>query len=1077
MDSGLSKAHSSLENEIEGTSSKIDEDSYKELSTLVRIRDFIMLLLTYPMKLDEEDILKSWIGAFSEWKTQLLSMDGDTAMEKPWHEPTKKVLRRMQGFMPRGIISQIERGERSICKHNNDLTPEAILHMTVDLAVNQLIQTLFSRDYSECYVRMLTTNLIEKRSVLNKIVAALEEKKHYTFGTDKDFLRPLWINASTYESDAEVRVQEEINTMMAAGFSATSTRHLVIVVDADSNKKLDLQKVHFPTGIVVLITNEPLTQADKDDDFRMTCTMDLNIRIHDHLLPWEVFCSYVGNINVHSSSMAFQRIAVQIVEECHGHLFAIVLVANYLKNVKDVKDWELALTKLSSLNYFYDYQGSDRIGIYRVMVNALLNIIWEDIDDTRKMCLEISLFVHNIKIGVTKAILVSNWENIYAEFITQARYDFLKLADCFVLLKNENDDVYLPIETYDIINSLHTSNPSIIRHVAAGLTEPPHIGRWHGLIRMELMDNKICELPQSPKCPKLKVLWLQGNVDLMDIPDSFFNHMPLLRHLDLSYTSIRNLPLSFFKLIQLRKFYLRGCDLFMELPPEIRHLKNLEELDLEGTLITHLPKEVGELMKLQSLTASFDEYHHGKKEEQISNSIIPPGVISNLALLNCLSINVDPGDERWNENVTSVLMEIFGSNTLETVNIYVPRAELLECIPSTRFLNFKLVVGHHVKRFISRVTPELEQKFKNCDYSIKFVNGVNVPNGVKMNLGHFKALYLDRHMTIKSLSDFELRNLSGLQVCILAECNEMETIVHGNNLHDELALPKLQFLSVFYMKNLRSIREGSSLSFFHLKSIALHTCPMLTTIFTSDSLNTLFFLEEIIVEDCPKVTTLISHDSSEQKSMFHLPKLRRVLLLYLPELVNIFNGLCAEHKLQEMVFYYCPKLQSFSKWELSSKSLKIIKGESIWWETLKWNAAEWEDVGGPKFFDHFFSPINEVSDMMIQLGAHQETQLSTFLDENKLQRKRKKFVPLEGPHPPSLRIGKESDTFGLRKSRKAAKTQTFSINTTVGEFGNLVRHYTGQRQSLSEKTSFSDKESIEGEVDDITHIVQDMTSR
>jgi len=25
-----------------------------------------------------------------------------------------------------------------------------------------------------------------------------------------------------------------------------------------------------------------------------------------------------------------------------------------------------------------------------------------------------------------------------------------------------------------------------------------------------------------------------------------------------------------------------------------------------------------------------------------------------------------------------------------------------------------------------------------------FVNGVNVPNGVKMNLGHFKALYIDR---------------------------------------------------------------------------------------------------------------------------------------------------------------------------------------------------------------------------------------------------------------------------------------------------------------------------------------------
>ncbi|TKY60122.1 Disease resistance protein [Spatholobus suberectus] len=192
-----------------------------------------------------------------------------------------------------------------------------------------------------------------------------------------------------------------------------SNRHLVIVVDADSNKKLDLQKVRFPTGIVVLITTEPSTQAEKDDDFRITCGMDLNISTQDHLLSWEVFCSYVrlGTLLAHSS-MDIERIAAQIVKKCHGHLLAIVLLAKNLKNVEDVKQWELALDKLSIPNPFYDYQGSDRIGpigISRVMVNAFVHIIWEDIDDTRKLCLELSLFVHNIKIGVRDAILVSDW--------------------------------------------------------------------------------------------------------------------------------------------------------------------------------------------------------------------------------------------------------------------------------------------------------------------------------------------------------------------------------------------------------------------------------------------------------------------------------------------------------------------------------------------------------------------------------------------------------------------------------------------------------------------------------------------
>ncbi|XP_029127515.1 disease resistance protein At4g27190 isoform X3 [Cajanus cajan] len=1000
MDSNL-KGHVSSEYE---TSSK--QDSYPRVqgvdvgwfysyqmkteltsSNLMRIRDFMSLLLTYPMKLDEEDILKSWLAAFSERKAHLLSYGEDdiVMIDKPWLELTEKAFRRMQVFIPMQRI-----WGRSIQNH---VTPEAILPMAVDLAVDQLIQTLFSRDCSARYIRLLTRNLVEKTSVVNKVAAALEEKEN-VFGTDKDFLRALWIDASTYGTNAEVRVQEEINTMMAVGFPVAedddelraqyieekmaSNRHLVIVVNANSNKKLDLQQVHFPTGIVVLITTELPTQVNNNDDFRITCMMDLNIRIQDHLLHWQVFCRYVNYSTIRSSS-TIQRIAAQIVKECHGHLLAIVLVANYLKHRQQVRQWELALVKLLSLNPSYDYQGSDRIGISRVMVNAFVNIIWEDINRGEKLCLERMLFVHNIKIGVQADIL----ESMFSTLLGHSRGErfaqplIKMLQDRFVLLNDASADFYVPVETYDIIKSLHTSNPSIISQGALGLTELPYIGRWHGLIRIELMDNEICELPQSPDFPKLLVLLLQGNADLLDIPDSFFDHMPLLQHLDLSYTSIRDLPPSVSKLTQLKKFYLRGCDLFMELPPQIGQLKNLVDFDLDGTLITHLAEEIRELINLQSLTLCFDRYHHllgyGKKSKQNSNStIIPPGLISKLTRLSYLSINVDPEDERWNENVVSVLVEIFGLKKLQKVSIYVPKAELLELIPSTRFLNFKLVVGHHVKRFISRVTPELEQKFKNCDYSIKFVNGVNVPNGVKMNLGHFKALYLDRHMTIKSLSDFELRNLSGLQVCILAECNEMETIVDGSYLHDEHALPNLEFLSVFYMKNLRSICESPERSFLHLKSIALHTCPMLTTIFTFESLYNLYFLEEIIIEDCPKVTTLISRDSPEQESAERiLHRLRMITLLYLPELVNIFNGLHVYHTLEKMVFYYCPKLQSLSKLELSSKSLKIIKGENKWWEALKWNAAEWGDAGRPIFLEPIFSPINEEDDILTQLAAHQ----------------------------------------------------------------------------------------------------------
>ncbi|WVZ26075.1 hypothetical protein V8G54_004619 [Vigna mungo] len=1016
-----------------------DEVSYKELRGLIRLRDFISLVLTYPVKLEEDGVLRSWISSFPEWKAQLLSTDGFSVICKPWNLLTEKALGCMKGFMPVEIMAEIESGERSLFNRHNDVIPEGLLPLSVDLAVDQLIQTLFSVDYSARYIRLLTRNSSEKESVVNKIHTALKDK-YNMFGIDKDFLTDVWINALTCETDAEVHVQEEINKVMVS-ISMTedddmlttvdtdkkkrSNRLLVIVVDADSNRKLDLQKVKFPSGIVVLIATESSTQAVKDDDFGIACTMDLNIWTQDHMLPWKLFYTYVGSFiscSTVGSSMTIQKIAVEIVEKSHGHLLAIVLVAKHLRYVKDDKYWELVLDKLSNPNPFYDYQDCDRIGISRVMVNAFVNIIWEDIDDELKLCLQLSLPVHNIKNGVRDDILVSYWANILrytqelGEYKRQLQYYLEELLDCFVLLKFESREVYLPIETYDIIKSLHISKPSIIWHGALGSTE---IGQWHSLIQMELVNNNICELPQSPDCPKLKVLLLQGNADLLDIPDSFFDHMPLLQHLDLSYTSIRDLPPSLTKLMQLKKLYLKGCDLIMEISPQIFQLKNLEELDLDGTLITHLPKDIRELINLQRLALCFDAYHHvlshGNKGRQISNTmIIPSGVISDLTQLNYLSLDVDPEDEQWSENVNSVLVEILGLEKLKTVSIYVPKADLLELIPAEKSLNFRLVVGHHMRRLISRVTPELETKFKDFDYSMKFVNGVNVPNGVKMILSRVKALYLDRHMTIKSLSDFNLRNLRrGLKVCILAECNEMETIFDGSNSADEDFSLMLELLSVFYMKNLRSICQGCG-SFSYLKYMALHTCPMLNTIFTLRTFISLPFLEEISVEDCPRVTTLISHDSPKCKAAYFLPKLRVISLLYLPNLVNIFSGLRVEHVLEEMNFYRCPKLRSLSRSELPWQYLKFIKGERMWWEALEWSVSEWGNARRPKFFEQFFKPINVEADMMnppsAQLNIYHRAMYQGVSSTTELMTKLHLETPLLLPSTPfPLSDSKESE--------------------------------------------------------------------
>ncbi|KAI4296157.1 hypothetical protein L6164_036139 [Bauhinia variegata] len=268
------------------------------------------------------------------------------------------------------------------------------------------------------------------------------------------------------------------------------------------------------------------------------------------------------------------------------------------------------------------------------------------------------------------------------------------------------------------VEDIHSESMSLddIKHGRLELTRPPAAGIWNGATRIELMHT---ELPPSPNCPLLRVLMLLGNAELMEVPPLFFNHMPLLHTLDLSYTSITDLPSSLFGLVELRVLYLRGCELFLELSPEIGQLKKLEELDLNETQITHVPIEMQELINLQKLCLSFYEY------DQNIGQVIPKGLISKLTRLSYLSIDVNPDHSKWDDTVQVILPEISELRFLKTLILYVPRVELLKLIPENEDLDFRLVAGHHMQRIISRLPPMVEEKFKQSNRSLRFVYGNN----------------------------------------------------------------------------------------------------------------------------------------------------------------------------------------------------------------------------------------------------------------------------------------------------------------------------------------------------------------
>ncbi|XVE54632.1 hypothetical protein DITRI_Ditri03aG0097600 [Diplodiscus trichospermus] len=611
----------------------------------------------------------------------------------------------------------------------------------------------------------------------------------------------------------------------------------------------------------------------------------------------------------------------------------------------------------------------------------------------------------------------------------------------------------------------------------SGSMEPAKEDKKWKAKEVHLVDDKVSDLPQSPNCPSLIALYLQGNFELTAIPPLFFHLMTLLQILDLSHTSIKALPKSLPKLVSLKKLLLRGCELFMELSPQVGKLKNLEELDLDKTQIMHLPKEIGKLLKIRNLRVSF--YHICAKKKSKSNFLIHPETISNLSQLAELSIDVNPADKRWDDTVEAVVKEACNSKTLRALSLYLPKIQLLDyaVLRYPSLSCFRFTVGHHKRKIISRVPHEVEAEFRKWDKCLKFVNGENIPIEIIRVLKFSSSFFLDNHATAVYLSEFGIGNMKRLKFCLLAECNKMETLVDGEKLYErneddqsvEHVFESLEYLNIYYMENLWSIWRGPNLygCMSRLKLLALHTCPQLSNIFSLTLLENFVNLEEMILEDCPRVTSLVSRGSFKpmMSDKIFLPSLKRLLLLYLPELVSISNGISIAPKLESIGFYNCPKLKSISKMELSSKYLKIIKGECQWWEDLNWIEIEWGNR--PDYLMRIFSPINKEEDVMTQLAKdtdfseetrQNEGQQLDYTEERKIGTEETKSTPLISVLPPASWLKTSEETHEILTPKievsYAKALSRANYNATLAAETKPLELARGMLKKLAEDTNY-----------------------
>ena len=105
--------------------------------------------------------------------------------------------------------------------------------------------------------------------------------------------------------------------------------------------------------------------------------------------------------------------------------------------------------------------------------------------------------------------------------------------------------------------------------------------------------------------------------------------------------------------------------------------------------------------------------------------------------------------------------------------------------------------------------------------------------------------------------------MKNLKFCILGECNEIQTIGDVDVDDDKVVvLGSLEYLNLYYMKNLRSIWNGpyGCVFLYSLKALEPYSCPQLTTIFTLELVKNLKSLKELVVEDCPKINNILTYE-------------------------------------------------------------------------------------------------------------------------------------------------------------------------------------------------------------------------
>ncbi|EXB38882.1 Disease resistance protein RPS2 [Morus notabilis] len=562
----------------------------------------------------------------------------------------------------------------------------------------------------------------------------------------------------------------------------------------------------------------------------MAADRKLKVEFLGEEYSWRLFCSNVRAREL-KEWKSIEPHARKIVKRCGGLPLALITIGRAMANKKSEPEWRNAKEVLS--------KSPSEIRGMEDDVFSLLYFSFDRLkDDTRKTCfLYCSLFPEDF--SIEKEQLVEYW--IGEGFLDSSdgrdvhNEGYAVIGDLEVACLLERGEEKTQVKMHDVVRSFalwiaskYESGKKFLVQASSGLVEAPRVEEWHEYQRISLLDNGITMLSHKPKCPNLSTLLLQWNNGLNKISSGFFQFMSSLKVLDLSLTSLREIPESIGCLVELQHLDLSGTKL-STLPKELGNLGNLKHLDLQRTYsLQDIPhKAISGLRQLRSLNLyySYSQWEEHNCSSDECDQVIGFNDLECLTQLNSLGISVTG---------SATLKKLSGLNSLlQRIRfLYIKGCEGL----------FHLTIPSPTSRVLRRLSIynccDLEYleidvgiSEKNMPSSLEVLALHELPNLTTVwrnpvtrdslrNLRYVNIWYCHN---LKNVS--WVLNLPRLEVIYLFYCKEIEEVVSGNERVEE-GFPSLRTLSIRDLPKLRSISQWA-LSFPCLERLAVIDCPRL----------------------------------------------------------------------------------------------------------------------------------------------------------------------------------------------------------------------------------------------------------